>query len=357
MTSSSSKTQPNVISDDLEKLDRLFKGASDLLVVTHNNPDPDAIASSEALAHLVKVRYGIRVSMAYRGNIARAENRTMIQRLRIHLKQFNRVRLKKYDRIALVDGQPLAGNTPDMRYDLIIDHHPLRKDTKGNLVVIRPEVGVTATILVGWLREASIEIPVNLATALSYAISSETQNLGREAGRHDISAYFFVYTRANMRRLAQILHPKLPRDYFMVLAKTLHRTQVFRNLLCAHLEEIPSVEIVSEMADFLLRLERISWVLCTGRVKGQLILSVRATNPKARAGKLVKQLVRDSRTVGGHDMIAGGYIAVENLSQREIEALENELVKKFAHIRGYDHVAWKLLIPKQTAAEMVVDTP
>lgn len=338
---------------DLERLDGFFKGASELLVVTHNNPDPDALASAQALSHLAKVRYGVHASLAFRGNITRAENRAMIRLLHIRLKQFNRVRLEKYGRIALVDGQPLAGNTPDMAYDLVIDHHPLRKDTQGGMVVIRPEIGVTATILVNWLREASVEIPVNLATALAYAISSETQNLGREANRMDVEAYLHVYTRANMRKLAQILHPNLPREYFQVLDRALHRTHIFRNMLCSHLEDIPSVEIVSEMADFLLRMERISWVLCTGRFKDQLVLSVRTKNPKAKAGNLVKRLVRDSRTVGGHDMTAGGYIDIRNLGKDEIEALEGDLLKKFVRVRGFKEAAWKFLVSNPTAAEPV----
>lgn len=337
----------------LQHLDNLFADATNFLAVTHNNPDPDAIASAAALTFLVETRYNINVSMAYRGNIGRAENRTMIDKLDIHLKQFNRVRLKKYDCIALVDGQPYAGNTPDMDYNLVIDHHPIRKDTKGDVLVIRPDVGVTATILVEWLAEASINIPVNLATALSYAISSETQNLGRESSQADVQAYLHVYTRASMRKLAQILYPKLPREYFITLAKTLYRTMVFRHLICAHLGDIPVVEIVSEMADFLLRLERASWVLCTGRLKGQLILSVRTTNPKARAGKMVKQMVYDSRTVGGHDMIAGGYVDIQDLKSPDIEKLEDELMQKFAKIRGYHDSTWKPLIPKPKASEMI----
>jgi len=356
MTSNDENTEKPV-KKNLEQLDHLFAKSSKFLAVTHNNPDPDAIASAAALAFLVKNRYKINVSLAYRGNIGRAENRAMIDKLSIHLKQFNRVHLKNYDRIALVDGQPYAGNTPDMDYNLVIDHHPMRKDTKGDVLVIRPDVGVTATILVEWLIEADIDIPVNLATALAYAISSETQNLGRESCRADIQAYLHVYTRASMRKLAQILHPKLPRDYFINLARTLHRTIVFRHLICAHLGDIPAVEIVSEMADFLLRLERASWSFCTGRFKGQLILSVRTTNTNARAGKLVKQMVYDSRTVGGHDMIAGGYVDVEKLKAADIDKLEDELTQKFAAIRGFRDGTWKPLIPKPTASEMIKEIP
>ena len=95
---------------NLDEFEKKLSQCRQLLIIVHNNPDPDAIASAEALRFLVENRSGVKVSIAYGGYIGRAENREMVRQLGIRLKQFNRIRLGNYDCIALVDTQPGAGN-------------------------------------------------------------------------------------------------------------------------------------------------------------------------------------------------------------------------------------------------------
>lgn len=332
---------------ELSKLDQILQGHKEFLIVVHNNPDPDAMASALALGHLAEQRCGVKPSIAYGGNIGRSENQAMVRILKIGLKQINRVNFDKYDRIALVDTQPKAGNhalPENVQADIVIDHHPKRRGTKADLLVIKPEIGVTATMLIEWLNESEIEIPANIATALSYAMISETQNLGREATQRDIQAYLSVYVKSSIRKLAKIIKPKLPHSYFVTLVKTLQDTVMYRNLICAHLGQIGSAEIVAEMADFLLRHKQIGWVLCIGYFKENMIISIRTSDDKANAGKLIQKLVSNPRNVGGHGMIAGGYIPIENNSAHELVEIESKLTQNFAQLMGYDQPEWKFLI-------------
>ncbi len=341
------KPDTELIKKELHEIKKVLKGASHLLIIVHNNPDPDAIASAAALAYLVDKKFGLISSIGYGGNIGRAENLEMVRKLNIHMKRMNRISMKKYDRIALVDTQIGAGNhalAEKTTCDIVIDHHPKRGKEKARLEVIKPKIGVSSTILVEWLQYSELEVPPDLATALSYAIASETQSLGRETTQRDIQAYLSVYTRSSMRKLAQIMYPKLNRAYFKTLDKALHNAFIYRHLLYSHLQDVPAAEIVSEMADFLLRLERISWIMCTGRLKDQLIIAVRSSNPNARAGELVKSLVSNSRTVGGHDMIAGGYVQLEKGKKQELMEMEINMTRKFAQQQGYENVEWKSLL-------------
>ncbi len=336
---------------ELERLDEIMKDSEHLLIIVHNNPDPDALASAMALKYLIEKRNEKQVSITYGGNIGRAENQTMVRKLKIPLKQIGKIHFDKYDRIALVDTQPGFGNNslPDgVTCQIIIDHHPPQQNLKNDLVIIEPDIGVTATIIVDLLKESKITIPADIATALSYAISSETQNLGREACRRDIEAYLHVYIRSSIRKLAEIIFPKLPNSYYVTLEKTLKNTLYYQNLICAHLGPIPAAEFVGEMADFLLRHDRIGWTLCTGFFKGRLFLAVRTSNPKNNAGKLVKNLVKDKEKVGGHDMIAGGYIPLESSKAELRKDLEQQLTENFAKQMGYDKdIEWKNLIDNQ----------
>jgi len=334
----------------LKKMDQIMDGASHLLIVLHTNPDPDAIASASALKYLIGKRYNLETSIAFSGNIGRAENQAMVKELKIYLKQIAKINWKKYDRIALVDTQPGSGNNilPDkLKCHLVFDHHPGQKNkkNKADLTLIDPDLGVLATMLIEWLKFLEIEIPPDLATALVYAINSESQHLNREVNQRDIDAYLHVYVRSNLRKLAHIMMPPLPRQYFISVARTLQEAETYRNLIQAHLGEIDSADIVPEMADFLVRHTRISWSLCTGRIKNRLIISLRSRNSKAEAGELVRKLVKNSKTVGGHGMFAGGFVDITGMKQNDIEILENQLSKEFAKFLNYDNPEWKTLLP------------
>ncbi len=331
-------------SDDL---DLVLSGRKNLVIVLHNNPDPDALASAMALGHLARQCHGLQVSITYHGLIGRAENQAMVRELKITLKKMSLIKFSAYDCVAILDTQPGAGNNAlpaDIRCNIVIDHHPRRKKLDADCIHIDEEAGATATLLIEAIRQRAMEISADLATALAYAIRSETQDLGREAGRRDIDAYLHVYPRASIRKLARITHPKLPRSYFVTLASALQKAVTFRHFIVAHLGDVPIPEAVGETADLLLRHKHISWTLCTGRYKGSLILSLRSSNAKAKAGRIIKRLVPDRNLAGGHDMFAGGFIPVHGCKPDEITAKENKLTDDFSRIMGNKDAEWKGLL-------------
>jgi nanoRNase/pAp phosphatase (c-di-AMP/oligoRNAs hydrolase) len=337
----------------VKEFDGLFKPESRLLIVVHNNPDPDAIASASALKFFLEQRYGLAASIAHGGAVGRAENRTMVNKLKIRMKQLSRLKLKNYDRIAFIDTQPGAGNhslPPGRKCHLVIDHHPRRRSTRAELVIVKPEIGATATILVELLKSCGAVLPSVLATALSYAISSETQNMKREASRLDLDAYLWVYTQSNIRTLGEIIHPRLRHSYYETLSTALRAAQVFRNLICIHLGEVPQPEIVSEMADYFLRHERIGWVFTTGRFRDGLVLSLRASSGGRSAGPVIREIVKDSTNVGGHDLVAGGYLPLGKLKREDMDARERGLTAEFASIMGYPEAEWKSLLAPEAPA-------
>ena len=179
------------------------------LVLTHDNPDPDALASAAALALVLRRRFKRRVTVAYGGMIGRAENREMVRALRLELSHLQHLKRADYRRFALVDCQPWTGNSQlpkEVVPDLVFDHHPLRKATlAARFVDVRPRYGATATILAEYLEESGLEPPPGLATAMVYAIRSETQEFGREAAGPDHAAFDRLLPR--MRPPRAVAHP------------------------------------------------------------------------------------------------------------------------------------------------------
>lgn len=334
----------------LAYLDEVLSGCERLLILVHDYPDPDAIASAMVLSYLVQNRYNLRNRIAFGGHISRAENRAMVQQLQIKLTTIGRIRWHLYSCVALVDTQPGFGNhslPKEIQPTVVFDHHKEREPVRAPFVDIRTDYGATSTILLEYLKQAGLEITTEIATAVTYAIRSETQELGREASPADIAAYLEIYPKANKRKLSKIQNPKLSKNFFIVLHSALEKAKVFRHLSHVHLGRIDSPEFVPQIADLLLRHERIGWAIATGRYDNQLFVSMRCSHPKADAGNMLSQIIGSMGYAGGHDMIAGGRIPFRQGKDHEWQRLEDVLIARFLKKLGYPKkVDWKPLLMK-----------
>ena len=301
------------------------QGQGKTLIVIHDNPDPDCLASAMALRHLLAMKLSRDAVISFSGMIGRSENLAMAKELEITLMPLGMVNLDEYSVVCMLDTQPGTGNNslpPDCRVDIVIDHHPLREASKKcRCVDIREEYGVTATILYEYLVAQGITISTKLATALFYAIKSETQDLGREANQPDRDAYLRLFPVANKRVLYEITHPRLPIEHFQTIHSGVENATMYGKLLVVNLHAICFPEVVSEIADYLIRLESIEIVLSMGHYNDEVILSLRTTDTSLNAGELIKKLVAGRGAAGGHGMMAGGKLDnVPFATLKEVEA-------------------------------------
>ncbi|MBK5276321.1 MAG: DHH family phosphoesterase [Desulfuromonadales bacterium] len=289
-----------------------MQGKGKTIIIIHDNPDPDCLASAMALRHLLAMKLSRDAIIAFSGMIGRSENIAMAKELEITLIPLDLVRLDEFSVVCMLDTQPGTGNnsfSPDRRVDIIIDHHPMREASKKcRWVDIRDEYGVTATILYEYLLAQNITIGTKLATALFYAIKSETQDLGREANQPDRDAYLRLFPIANKRLLYEITHPKVPVEHFRTIHSGVENATIYGKLLVVNLQKICFPEVVSEMADYLIRLEDIETVLGMGHYNDGMILSIRTTSHLLNAGEIIRRLVAGRGTAGGHGMMAGGLL-------------------------------------------------
>ncbi len=282
------------------------------LVLTHDNPDPDALASATLLGKVLRRRFGRPVTLAYAGIIGRAENQAMVSSLGIRISHLRNLNLRNYRHFALVDAQPGTGNhqLPDrINPDLVIDHHPMRKATSSVRVAdIRTSYAATATIAGEYLLLSGIEPTAKEATALVYALRSETLDFSRESPGPDRSVYDYYFSRADKRALGKIQRPRLPVSYFSTLKEALAHVETADTLIVSHLASIPQPDVVPEIADLLLRMEGRTWALCTGIYGDRIFCSLRTTNPRADAAGVMRRLLGRRGKGGGHSMLAGGWL-------------------------------------------------
>ncbi|MFA5515601.1 MAG: DHH family phosphoesterase [Desulfuromonadales bacterium] len=312
-----------------------MRGKGRVLIVAHDNPDPDSLASAMALKHLILKTTGQAVTVGFGGIIGRGENRAMVRELEIDIVPMENLDLDQFGVVCMVDTQPGTGNNSyplDKPVHLVIDHHPPRDPDCCRWVDIRPEYGACATILFEYLQVQQVTFGTKLATILFYAIKSETQDLGREGVKADREAYLQLVQLSNARILFNITHPKVPREYFSSYNKAIENSRTYDDVLVFNLYLIDNPDIVAEMADFLLRMEGIEIVLGMGNFHDSEVLSLRTRTHEIMAGDMIRKVVDGLGTAGGHHTTAGGQIRPlrgEPALQRELEAVLTRRLLEF----------------------------
>ncbi|HUF16597.1 MAG TPA: DHH family phosphoesterase [Thermoanaerobaculia bacterium] len=316
----------------LERLLALPLDEGPLLILTHHNPDPDCLASSAAMRYLLRKKRGIEATAAYSGIIGRAENRAMVRLLDLDFPHIDELDFDDFRYIALIDAQPRTGNTAvpeDRMADIVIDHHPIRDTTRGvAFYEVIEELGATATLLTEYLRIARLKIPRDLATALLYAIRSETQDLGREVSEHDLIAYEYLVPRVDRALLAAISSPTLERHYFSQLADALENLLVGKTTAVSTMGPVKDPDFVPEIADLVVRMEEIRWALAWGTFRDRLYLSIRTNDPEANAGDVMQKILEGIGKGGGHGMRAGGAIDLNGSSSLS-SAMADRIIRRF----------------------------
>ena len=93
--------------------------------------------------------------------------------------------------------------------------------------------------------------------------------------------------------------------------------------------DMPRPDMAAEVADLLMRMENVSWVVCLGIFQEIGVMSVRAADSNARAGRLVRVIAGRNGSAGGHNTIAGGRIHLPNKTPAERIAELHALVPRF----------------------------
>lgn len=328
--------QPTSPERRLAQLLDALAGKKRLLVLTHDNPDPDCIASGWALARVVKKSRVVPVAFAYAGIIGRSENRTLTEVLKVPIRPLDEVDLARFDAFALVDSQPETGNNSlpqGVLPTVVIDHHPCREKTREvPYYDVREEYGATASMLSEYLEAADVRVDRRLATALFYAIKSETQNLGRESSRADFRAFAKFFPLVDNIALSRIEHPPIPRAYFQMFDQAIAGTQTHGRVAVSRLGVVDNPDMVAQFADLLVRMEGVRWVFAMGRFEQDVLVSVRTGLAHANAGRVVQQVVGRLGKAGGHGMMAGGKVQGGATTRSRAEETERVLVARVLKI-------------------------
>src|SRR4029453_14663398 len=294
----------------VQQYQRFLSDADRVLILLHNDPDPDALASGLALRNVLRRNKQTAVIAAFHG-VTRPENLRMMNLLDIHVEIVTADQLDHFDRITMVDVQPhYFGGTMD-RVDLVIDHHPEQPGYTAVYKDIRADYGSASTILTEHLRAVDVNISERTATAMLYAIKSDTLFFNRSTNRVDLEAFSYLYPLADAALIRKMEGAEITLERLDYVLKAYRSGTLADQVFCAFLGVSPREDFIPYVADFYLQLEDVKWTIIAGIVGATLVVSVRNLGYSRNAGEFVKRWFADIGSAGGHRAMAKAVVPLD----------------------------------------------
>jgi nanoRNase/pAp phosphatase (c-di-AMP/oligoRNAs hydrolase) len=321
----------------VQQYQRYFSDADRVLIMLHNDPDPDAMASGLALRNVLRRTKATAIIGAIHG-VTRPENLRMVNLLDIHVETITPDSLREFDRIAMVDVQPhYFGGLID-RVDLVIDHHPEQPGYTAVFKDVRADYGSTSTILTEHLRAVDVNISERTATAMLYAIKSDTLFFNRQTNRVDIEAFSYLYPLADAALIRKMEGAEITQERLEYVIKAHQGGTLVEQVFCGFLGTTPREDFIPYVADFFLQLEDVKWTVVAGIVGDSLVVSVRNLGYSKNAGEFARRFFSDIGSAGGHRAMAKAVVPMKAFRDKfavvdtdQIGRRLQELVRQFLH--------------------------
>ncbi|WP_323676320.1 DHH family phosphoesterase [Halorubellus sp. PRR65] len=276
-------------------------------ILTHDSPDPDAIASAAALQAIAET-VGVDADICYLGDIGHQENRAFVNLLGIELLNWTDVEdHDEYDTIALVD-HAKSGETVDLDVDVLIDHYEPEEEYDATFVDIRPAMSSTSTILTKYIQEFDMNVDEAVATALLYGIREETLDFKRDTTPADLTAAAYLYPFANHDLLEQVESPSMSPETLDVLAEAIQSREVQGSHLVSNAGFVRDRDALAQAAQHLLNLEGITTTAVFGIGEDRIYLAARSKDIRMNIGKMLSDAYGDIGEAAGHSTQASAEI-------------------------------------------------
>jgi nanoRNase/pAp phosphatase (c-di-AMP/oligoRNAs hydrolase) len=318
----------------VQQYQRYFSDADRVLILLHNDPDPDAMASGLALRNVLRRTKQTAIIGALQG-VSRPENQRMVNLLDIHVEQVDPSQLGDFERVAMVDVQPHYFGSLIDRVDLVIDHHPEQPGYSAVFKDIRADYGSTSTILTEHLRAVDANISERTATAMLYAIKSDTLFFNRQANRVDLEAFSYLYPLSDAALIRKMEGAEITMERLEYVLKAKQNGRMVEQVFCSFLGVSPREDFIPYVADFYLQLENVKWTVISGIVNDSLVISVRNLGYSRNAGEFVRKYFADIGSAGGHRAMAKAVVPLrafrDKFGSPEPDEVNERIVELMIH--------------------------
>ncbi len=306
----------------------LFKRDDRVLIVIV--ADPDSMASAFAIKRLLSRRVS-EITIAHPNQIKRLNNIAMRDILKIPLQSLRGTKKDEYTKFVLVDSQPPhKKEISNIKFDAVIDHHPLTEGWTAPFIDVREEYGANCTMLAEYLKSAQITPSKALATAMFYGIKVDTHNFTQKATPADVYCFQNLFKRINKYWLNKIERSDIRKAELKYFKEAFSNIKIKKNRIYCHLGRVANPDILVVIADFLTHVHDIGWVIVSGQAGEKLVVIFRCDGYKKNAGKLAQRVLGQYGPAGGHKESARGEIPLKNLPEKLVRDFDtNKLIRLF----------------------------
>lgn len=329
-------------------LSDIIKGAKSIGIVLHSSPDPDAMASGMALQAICE-HLGTKGTLYHGGKVGHQENRAFVNLLNVALRELGPKDdivgiMKQHDKVALVECSLPGKNNilpSDIQPNLVFDHHPAEEAEVGaDFIEVRTGVGATATIMTKYLQQLNVPVDARLATALLFAIRTDTKGFTKGATAEDMAAATFLSAYADMNLLQRIETPPMSADTLDVLGRALLNREIYGSHVFSAVGFIADRDTLPQAADFLMQLEGITTVMIFGILEDVIYISARSNDVRINLGEGLEKAF-GKQNAGGHPYMAGGQIKLGifgNVEDQEalLKLARDAIRKQFFRVVGVE---------------------
>lgn len=330
--------KPRSLPEQARKLLNQFHAEDKVLVVI--SADPDALASALAMKRLLW-RKVAGVTVARSNEIARPDNLAMCRLLNIPTEPLSSIKAEDFSKLVMLDSQPHHNEAfKGLRFDVVIDHHPLGDLNGIPFADVRSRYGATSTLMTEYLQGAKIKPSPRLATALVYGIKNDTAGFQRPSLEEDVKAFKFLFPKATLSVLRKIEFSEMRVKDLDLLREALDRRVLRKHCMFAYMGEVKSPDNLVQIADFFLKVDIVDSSAVSGLYQDKLIIIIRNAAPRNNAGKIAEGAFGTVGSAGGHQAMGRAEIPIERLKKevgnQEDKSIANYVMRRVQHHRRKD---------------------
>jgi nanoRNase/pAp phosphatase (c-di-AMP/oligoRNAs hydrolase) len=298
--------------------------SDEVAVLTHPNPDPDALASALTVRDLAEA-VDTPVTIYYPGEIRHEENLALVSELGIEATRLRDASDLAGRDVVLVDHNQARGfaGAGGISPYAVVDHHP--GDGEGAAFTdVRSSYGACASLMaeylqeLGWRTDPQADgkvVSESVATALVYGIRSDTAGFTRGCTAAEFDAAAYCSERADPDTIERVGSPPMSPKTMEVRARTVLDRVERGAFACTHAGTVPSPDAVAQAADDLLRMDGLRAVVVAGQCDGTLHLSGRAAEGSVDVGEVLSRAIEGipMADAGGHARMGGGQLSIEHM--------------------------------------------
>ena len=302
----------------VERFRSVLAGHDRITVLTHPNPDPDAMAAAMGVAALAGA-VGTEASVQYPGEIRHPENRAFETVLDCDFDRIESADELDSEAVVLVDHNEPRGFDGAETVDpyAVVDHHPGNGEGQA-FTDVRPERGSCAGILAEYVEQSGYSNGVDgrdglsltpaLATALLYGIQSDTTAFTRSCTPEEFDAAAYLFPAADPDSLDRIANPQIDNETLDVKARAIEDRNIEGSFLLSHVGTVSNRDALPVAAEELVRLEGVTAAVVTGEHEGTIHVSGRSRDDRVHMGKSLSRALEaiPEASAGGHARMGGG---------------------------------------------------